>query len=125
MRLRQALAALLGFSSCLFVSFGDLFAADWPQWLGPNRDGVSQETGLIKSWGGNGTFYYYQDKLGSTTHIADANGATYTYDINTNTNYNPAAESAAGIYGMRAIAAYLGSELKKLERSKFGTKAAA
>jgi outer membrane protein assembly factor BamB len=23
---------------------------DWPQWRGPNRDGVSQETGLLKEW---------------------------------------------------------------------------
>jgi 5-formaminoimidazole-4-carboxamide-1-beta-D-ribofuranosyl 5'-monophosphate synthetase len=57
--------------------------------------------------------------------ITDANGEMYTYDVNTNTNYNAAAESAAGVYGMRSIAAYLGSELKKLERSKFGTQAAA
>ena len=26
------------------------FAADWPQWRGPNRDGVSKETGLLKEW---------------------------------------------------------------------------
>jgi hypothetical protein len=57
--------------------------------------------------------------------ITDVSGEMYTYDVNTNTNYNAAAESAAGIYGMRAIAAYLGDELKKLERSKFGTQAAA
>jgi outer membrane protein assembly factor BamB len=25
-------------------------AADWPQWRGPNRDGVSTETGLLKEW---------------------------------------------------------------------------
>src|SRR5271168_3253015 len=25
-------------------------AADWPQWRGPNRDDVSHETGLLKSW---------------------------------------------------------------------------
>jgi outer membrane protein assembly factor BamB len=25
-------------------------AADWPQWRGPNRDDVSTETGLLKSW---------------------------------------------------------------------------
>jgi outer membrane protein assembly factor BamB len=25
-------------------------AADWPQWRGPNRDGVSTETGLLQSW---------------------------------------------------------------------------
>src|SRR6516165_6722459 len=27
-----------------------LMAADWPQWRGPNRDGVSKETGLLKEW---------------------------------------------------------------------------
>jgi outer membrane protein assembly factor BamB len=27
-----------------------LSAADWPQWRGPNRDGKSAETGLLKSW---------------------------------------------------------------------------
>src|SRR5580698_3754826 len=25
-------------------------AADWPQWRGPQRDGISQETGLLKEW---------------------------------------------------------------------------
>ena len=23
---------------------------DWPQWRGPNRDGISKETGLLKQW---------------------------------------------------------------------------
>src|SRR5258706_3652589 len=27
-----------------------LRATDWPQWRGPNRNGVSQETGLVKEW---------------------------------------------------------------------------
>jgi len=25
-------------------------AADWPQWRGPNRDGISKETGLLQQW---------------------------------------------------------------------------
>ena len=25
-------------------------AADWPQWRGPNRDGISKETGLLQEW---------------------------------------------------------------------------
>jgi outer membrane protein assembly factor BamB len=25
-------------------------AADWPQWRGPNRDGICAETGLLESW---------------------------------------------------------------------------
>ncbi|MCM3904960.1 MAG: PQQ-like beta-propeller repeat protein [Pyrinomonadaceae bacterium] len=28
--------------------------ADWPQWRGPNRDGISKETGLLKQWPENG-----------------------------------------------------------------------
>jgi len=50
--------------------------------------------------------------------IADANGDLYTYDVNTNTNYNPAAEAAAGVSGMRAIAAYLGRELAALDATE-------
>jgi hypothetical protein len=45
--------------------------------------------------------------------IADAGGEIYTYDVNTNTNYNGAAEAEAGRYGMRAIADYLGRELAR------------
>src|SRR5687767_10664861 len=29
------------------VPFGP---GDWPQWRGPNRDGVSLESGLLKEW---------------------------------------------------------------------------
>jgi hypothetical protein len=46
--------------------------------------------------------------------IVDAKGEAYTYDVNTNTNYNSAAEARAGIFGMRAIASFLGKELKAL-----------
>ncbi len=46
--------------------------------------------------------------------IADANGAAYTYDVNTNTNYNPDAESRAGRSAMTALARFLGGELKAL-----------
>ncbi len=33
---------------------GVAMAADWPQWRGPNRDGISQETGLLESWPASG-----------------------------------------------------------------------
>jgi len=54
------------------------------------------------------------------THVAgiefilDKDGEPYTYDINTNTNYNPGAEAAAGVSGMRRIAEYLGDELAEV-----------
>ena len=46
--------------------------------------------------------------------IVDAQGEAYTYDVNTNTNYNSAAEDRAGIHGMDSVAAFLGAELAKL-----------
>jgi len=39
--------------------------------------------------------------------ITDAEGRSYTYDVNTTTNYNPEAEAAAGQSGMQAIACHL------------------
>ena len=53
--------------------------------------------------------------------IVDRSGEIYTYDVNTNTNYNSAAEAEAQLFGMRAIARYLGSELRRI----YGTRAAA
>ncbi|MFT4769303.1 MAG: hypothetical protein ACI8RN_002447, partial [Glaciecola sp.] len=44
-------------------------------------------------------------------NIVDADGQRYTYDINTNTNYNPRAEHKAGVSGMQAIASLLQTEL--------------
>ena len=46
--------------------------------------------------------------------IADANGAVYTYDVNTNTNYNGEAEQIAGRSAMTALARFLGNELASL-----------
>ena len=47
--------------------------------------------------------------------IVDRAGAAWTYDVNTNTNYNGPAEAEAGRFGMQAIAACLGRELRKHE----------
>ena len=34
----------------LAAATGTAAAADWPQWRGPNRDGKSADTGLLKEW---------------------------------------------------------------------------
>ena len=38
------------------------FAADWPQWRGPERNGVSKETGLLKEWPKDGPKLLWQVK---------------------------------------------------------------
>ncbi len=52
--------------------------------------------------------------------IFDEDGVAWTYDVNTNTNYNPDAEESAGFSGttragMGALSHFLGGELAKLE----------
>lgn len=38
------------FAIVLLVGPSFVAAADWPQWRGPNRDGISAETGLLAKW---------------------------------------------------------------------------
>jgi hypothetical protein len=45
--------------------------------------------------------------------IVDGEGRLFTYDVNTNTNYNPDAEARAGVFGMRSIARHLSALLKQ------------
>jgi hypothetical protein len=44
--------------------------------------------------------------------IRDQNNRIYTYDVNTNTNYNSEAEEKAGKYGMLELAKFLGKALE-------------
>jgi len=50
--------------------------------------------------------------------IVDREGKKYTYDVNTNTNYNPQAELQADVSGMRAIANYLSDELSRADATE-------
>ncbi len=45
--------------------------------------------------------------------IRDAQGRIYTYDVNTNTNYNTRAEARLGLSGMDRLADTLGRELER------------
>jgi len=48
--------------------------------------------------------------------VTDSAGTVYTYDVNTNTNYNLDAETRAGRSGMDTLARYLGVELERVSR---------
>ena len=43
---------------CLFTA--GVAMADWPQWRGPDRSGVSRETGLLKQWPAGGPKLLWQ-----------------------------------------------------------------
>jgi outer membrane protein assembly factor BamB len=38
----------------VLFSIAPVGGADWPQWRGPNRDGISAETGLLQDWPADG-----------------------------------------------------------------------
>ncbi len=51
--------------SCCCLALVRAKAADWPQWQGPNRDGKSADTGLLKEWPNGGPPLAWRiDKLG-------------------------------------------------------------
>jgi len=47
------LSAFLSLASVL-SPLGSALAADWPQWQGPHRDGISPDTGLLTEWPAGG-----------------------------------------------------------------------
>ena len=57
-------------------------------------------------------------EIAGIEYIVDKNGIIYTYDVNTNTNYNSQAERKSNIKGMKSIAEFLKKELLSLSNIK-------
>jgi hypothetical protein len=57
-------------------------------------------------------------EIAGIEYIIDKKGEVYTYDVNTNTNYNLEAEKSSEIRGMKSIAAFLKEELLLLSNIK-------
>lgn len=70
----------------LFAVAGQVMAqagANWPQWRGPNRDGVSKETGLLKQWPENGPPLVWKASGAGRGYssFSIANGRLYTMGL--------------------------------------------
>jgi outer membrane protein assembly factor BamB len=54
-------------------------ADDWPNWRGPHHDGISRETGLLKSWPAGGPKVLWRANLGGGySSVAVAGGRLFT-----------------------------------------------
>ncbi len=85
-------------------------AGDWPQWRGPNRDDISTETGLLKSWPASGpsklwTFddaglgYSGYSIVGSTLYTMGARDAVeYVIAVDTETGKEKWSAEAGALY---------------------------
>ncbi len=75
------LSALIIVTNEILQGFNSMPAQtnDWPQWRGPNRDGISSETDILKSWPENGPNVVWRIAVGyGYSSIAISNGKLYT-----------------------------------------------
>src|SRR5262245_52097652 len=74
MKIASCLAAL-----ALSVISTELRGADWPNYLGPDHNGISKETGWSAQWPANGPKQLWKTKVGmGFSSFAVANGRAYT-----------------------------------------------
>ncbi len=68
-------------SAMVLLATGGAAADDWPQFRGPNRDGISRETGLLSPWPESGPRELWRVKLGAGfAGVAAVAGRLYTMD---------------------------------------------
>lgn len=83
---------------CVLLAIQTLSGADWPQWRGINRDGISPETGLLKSWPEGGPKQIWKATgLGEGfSSFAVVKGRIYTQGQRGNQEYVMAYDAATG-----------------------------
>ena len=88
--------------SLLLLCLGLLGAAsahalDWPQFRGPNRDGVSAETGFARAWPAEGLRVVWRRPIGEGfSGISAVGDRLYTMDSDATTEYVVALEAGTG-----------------------------
>ena len=72
--------------------------ANWPQWRGPNRDGISKETGLLKQWPADGPPLVWKASGAGRGYssFSVANGKLYTMGLRGNREFVIAFDVATG-----------------------------
>jgi len=73
-------------------------SANWPQWRGPNRDGVSKETGLLKQWPAEGPALVWK-AIGAGrgySSFSISNGKLYTMGLRGDREFVVAFDIATG-----------------------------
>ncbi len=77
--MRWGLSGCIGIVAVLLISLQSSSAEDWPQFLGPHRNGISSETGLIDAFPASGPTVVWSVEGGiGMSGIAVANDVAYT-----------------------------------------------
>lgn len=94
-RSRFALPAIL---VALAAAWPSSQVAEWHQWRGPNRDGISAETGLLQSWPSNGPPQLWRTAGAGEGYssFSASGGRLYTLGARGGTEYLSAFDAATG-----------------------------
>jgi len=81
MKMRTLALATVALLILVHTALGQ--AANWPQWRGPNRDGISKETGLLKQWPTDGPPLVWKATGAGNGYssFSIANGKLYTMGL--------------------------------------------
>jgi outer membrane protein assembly factor BamB len=79
----------LGLAGALMLGWPQAQAADWHQWRGPNRDGISAESGLLQSWPSSGPPQLWQTTGAGEAYssFSASNGRLFTLGARGTTEY--------------------------------------
>jgi len=80
------------------IALAQANSASWPQWRGPNRDGISKETGLLKQWPAEGPplLWKASGAGGGFSSFSVANGRLYTMGLRGEREFIIAFDAATG-----------------------------
>ena len=97
MKVRRTLLATFLLLSAAYAALGQ-GAANWPQWRGPNRDGISKETGLLKQWPAEGPPLVWKTSGAGNGYssFSIANGKLYTMGLRGDREFVVAFDLATG-----------------------------
>lgn len=89
---------LLALAGHVMAQAGSQSGASWPQWRGPNRDGVSKETGLLKQWPADGPPLVWKATGAGRGYssFSVANGRLYTMGLRGDREFVIAFDVATG-----------------------------
>ena len=81
----------------LLVAPAVVLSADWPQFRGPGRDAISEETGLVSGWGENGPKELWRVPIGAGFSAVTVVGdSVFTLDSKEGREYAVALDAGSG-----------------------------
>jgi outer membrane protein assembly factor BamB len=94
----RTIASVATILVCLSFEVAGQTGGNWPQWRGPNRDGISKETGLLKQWPAEGPplVWKAQGAGSGYSSMAVANGRLFTMGLRGDREYVIAFDVATG-----------------------------